>query len=661
MNNTRSLNSFGVAGVLEENCHVLHSALFSTRDIGRVSDLIAAKLKKLGPDELKLRTLILFSAFEAYRGQGGDQHGDRPLDQPISLECGYDTESVAVSFSFALHTDQHFNPEDLETRLKSDLPANSLEAMLCTLYRNAEGVIIRARMSVRQIEVVSLFKIKAGEFQERTVQSMNLDQDFEGTPSAQEYTDLGDLDYETLLKENKTLPRTPRETPSGAILVRGKVNVDQTVTKIAGQKAEAEKITRITGATEKISDEMVRIASRPIDSKQMSLTIKHAGQLSFQPMRHESASVYQAKIRILEAEIENLKAATKKNADSLADKSGPSTLKKLLGNLMGGGSSSKTTESKIVQSGAASASECSESFVTSDSPDPSDTGDEKEIAKISEKLMNQIETGQFGKMIREAQKDIENIETELGSPKARRWVERLVRALTLEKQKLFERAEKLNTQIKQKEAEFKANERSLRQDIAKHTEVIRHKSMALNHAKNQINQMTLSAKSSHSGTPAAGSDGKQKQSAMMAQKLLQVAKEEALQYRAKVDELRNQISSLQLANKSKGPQAAEFDALQAKFERAMKQIEEFRKTNVNLVDKIAMDNRDRSLGLSTLDLRKRLDGAMKIATRSKAELQEVQSRLDDSKREEIRLNQEVARLTAVMRLAKKNSTPAKAA
>src|SRR3954451_9873328 len=90
----RSLASFGVAGFLDEKSKVFYSSIFTTRHVGRVTDLIAAKLLEHGLDELRLRAVLLFGTFEVFRSQEGatDISALQRLGEPLVIECGLDED-----------------------------------------------------------------------------------------------------------------------------------------------------------------------------------------------------------------------------------------------------------------------------------------------------------------------------------------------------------------------------------------------------------------------------------------------------------------------------------------------------------------------------------------------------------------------------------------
>src|SRR3989338_3409983 len=100
----RSVKSFGVAGLLAEDCHVFYVSLFSTKHAGRVSDLLAARLAPSGGDQLKLGMAGVLNLFDADRthlsGAAWVDDPSKVLTEPIVVECGVDAEKVAVAVAF---------------------------------------------------------------------------------------------------------------------------------------------------------------------------------------------------------------------------------------------------------------------------------------------------------------------------------------------------------------------------------------------------------------------------------------------------------------------------------------------------------------------------------------------------------------------------------
>ncbi len=207
----RSLESFGVSGVLGEDCQVFYDSLFTTKHIGRISDLLSARLQSSTMDELRLRSLILFSLMKSYRVQSnGKEWGtstEEVLKEPMVLEVGIDAEKLAIGVSFAVQSDGYVQPKGLLDRLKKGQPSNEFEKILLQTAEFSDRVVLRFQPSISRIEIISLVGLP--NITDRS--QVSLPDRFhyiefqtapDHTPKPKSYVELGDLDYLKLLKED---------------------------------------------------------------------------------------------------------------------------------------------------------------------------------------------------------------------------------------------------------------------------------------------------------------------------------------------------------------------------------------------------------------------------------------------------------------------------
>ena len=208
----RSIATFGVSGLLGDNCRVFYDSIFTTRHLGRVADLLSARLQKAGPDELRLRALLLFLAYEGFRAQfpvniqvsDEDEDPELALRAPLTIECGIDGEKIAVGVSFAPHESQQIDISGLEERIRTGTPANRIEKALCELLSHSGSVFLRRQPSTGRVELAAWVGIrdKAVMTEARGVLAIHeIPEDPEATPRAQQYAELGDEDYDHLLKD----------------------------------------------------------------------------------------------------------------------------------------------------------------------------------------------------------------------------------------------------------------------------------------------------------------------------------------------------------------------------------------------------------------------------------------------------------------------------
>lgn len=226
----RQLKSFGVAGVLGEEARVFFNTIFNTRNLGRVNDLLAARLLKSGVDELRLRQILELSAFEAYRVQINDarerkqaaiekakaaaaaagkeyvaKEEDDKLDQPITIECGVDGEKIGVSISMTLSPKLQFDPKQLVERVNSQRAESEFDRLGVQIFNVADLFIVRWQEETRRLEFVSLLSFGTPAAKQPTELVVVSVEEGKNSPKPQEYTEAGDLDYDALLASDTRL------------------------------------------------------------------------------------------------------------------------------------------------------------------------------------------------------------------------------------------------------------------------------------------------------------------------------------------------------------------------------------------------------------------------------------------------------------------------
>jgi hypothetical protein len=219
----RSVESFGVAGLLGEECRVFYDSLYSTRHLGRVSDLLAARLRKAQPDELKLRALLLYTIFEAYLAHAKGS-SEETFPEPLVVECGIDAEKVAIGASFTLAEGVQLETEGLAERVTGGSPDGSFETLIANLLSHANRVVVRTQPGIRRLEVVGVIGIAGKMEAEALAEPAALEVVVfnaapSETPKAASYVELGDLDYPRLLREDSPGQHLA-PPPTGEILVK---------------------------------------------------------------------------------------------------------------------------------------------------------------------------------------------------------------------------------------------------------------------------------------------------------------------------------------------------------------------------------------------------------------------------------------------------------
>lgn len=231
-NKLRSLESFGVSGILAEKADVFYDAVFSTRHVGRISDLLVARLQSAGINELKLRALIIFTAFHGYRGQLKKRLGirifsknsDDVLDKPILLECGIDNEKVAIGVCFTLNKTSLLKIEGISDRIFRREPTDPFEEMLVQLQDHSDRLILKFQPETSKIEIISVLGIegKIDRMALQTKEPMEVvvltQSDLQPAPRPRCYSNFGDLDYSDVTRIERG-GKSALEFATGAFLM----------------------------------------------------------------------------------------------------------------------------------------------------------------------------------------------------------------------------------------------------------------------------------------------------------------------------------------------------------------------------------------------------------------------------------------------------------
>lgn len=229
----RNLNCFGVSGLVEEDAEVLYSSLFSPKNVGRISDLIAARFRSTGVDEVSLRAATDLLVFAAYAGQVPSDEDlfvvEKPLPAPLMVEAGMDSQKICVGVNFG-----GIKGEDLMQRL------------IERVRRCAQEVVVRSKGSDRR-EVIAVFSYpyawKSQMTFEAPVVEVDLNAKEEEAPSVSSYLQLADLDYHQILDDGLNLEKQ-NAVPEGEFIARaggqlpGHRGEEQAIIKGSGRATE---------------------------------------------------------------------------------------------------------------------------------------------------------------------------------------------------------------------------------------------------------------------------------------------------------------------------------------------------------------------------------------------------------------------------------------
>jgi len=195
----------------------------------------------------------------------------------------------------------------------------------------------------------------------------------------------------------------------------------------------------------------------------------------------------------------------------------------------------------------------------------------------------------------------------------------------------------------------------MQRELINRDELLRQKTTAMEHMKTQLSQsMTNAAKTGQKGAAAIATEENQmKQKLMVATRTAQGLRDENKNLNDKVIELQAKFSGLQASLKTKT--VTDPAANQARLDRALKTVEEFKRSNQVLMERVAEAEKRGKPGAgeaSPDELRHKLDTAIRVATLKKKESEKLASKVEEMQREDTRLKMEIAKLQLEVKRAR---------
>jgi hypothetical protein len=658
----RDLESFGVVGLLGEKCRIFYDSIFTSRHIGRVTDLLTAKLKGLSPDEMRLRIVMMFTLYETYRCQlAAAERGDgEPLSQPLMIECGVDSEKIAIGVAFTYSKSEPIDARNLEQTISGGRAVNRFERFIAQMFADSDQVVVRVQPETRRVEVVSIMglpdKMDAAMLKERRpIEVIELKADAKVSKLKADYVELGDLDYGTLLKEDG--PSATKDKPStGEMLAisMGKAEVEK-LTKIKGEKAEKEGVLKVAGGTDHIDKgEDLKLkkgeaAEAPEDYGTGSGS-EGASEVSKDlETALKQVELYRGTIAQLQSKIEELETKSQKQgfssgnsgsgSDGASESHEPGALKKLMKNIWPFNRQNTAEEQPEPQAPPVS-DNASDSKIETEAMD----------AATGKMLKDQVETLQ--KTIEKIKQESQKLKNEGGNSRAQKWADGMVGELLAEKSRISEMAKKLNISFRQKELEFKNKERIFQDEIRKRDDQLKQRNYALDRSKEQLAQLTASG---DRGKGGGAEENTFRQKLAFTQKLLIGAKEENMANARKMVELKEQLVLAQNASKTRVRTDIDLETLKTKYERVSRQADEFKRANQQLMDKLN-ELKPKQPGMSSEELKKKLESAMRLAATHQKDAEVLRMKLEEMQKIETRLKSELNRVTVALKTVKAAST-----
>ncbi len=547
----RSVESFGVSGLLASDAKVFHEVFYDAGGLGRAADLVAARLRDSGPDEFSLHALVLFGVLGASRVF--------ETLSPIQFECGMDGMHFALSFCFELPEGTGMAWDGLSGRVMSGVAVSPLDELLLAFCRNADHVILKGQPALHRVEICAL--VRWGRRQAREpapLEVVILAGEPAASPEAAEYTALGDLDYSQLLKRSS---ESGAESPvTGEVLVHQARTAEELVRRIRGRQMALEESSE------------VRIAGSPLAvSDETAVTV--SGSDSEQPSVDElvtATSPVENRKRGLFSKLLKWVSPASDSASDLA-------------------STQEKDEPTAAGVGAAAqeAGEHERSSVVA------------EISTAARELEKDLGEGALGRAMRE----VAGIKSEAKNPRVERWIEGMMAELSAERSRIIEASRRLSNSVRVKELEFKNRENSLQQSIRERDEAIRVKTLGMMRMKEQVAKLQISLERAKLGT-GSGDETAMKYKYNQAQKLLQTVRSESESLKFRVEELQSKLAQALDQRKQSVP-LAQHAELERQVERQARQIEELKRQksssppeevrkNLEIAQRVAMHQRQKS-------------------------------------------------------------------
>jgi len=580
----RSLKSFGVSGLLGDEARVYHESLFDSRNLGQVSDLLVAALRKTGVDELRLRAAVLFEIFQASRMIGGAEG----WGEPATLECGVDQFQVAIGLSFRLPVGIDHDSKPIVSRYQRREAQGPFETLLSELGGFADELIVRWSPGVSRCEVVSMIRLAGSTDARAELRVIDLDEkSTEAAPPPHEYIELGDLNYPKLLEAGTNRRKSDRRGSPETEVVRGQTSEPQSNQEVRSSlRVEIDEEVHVSGGGDPEGGEKkVTIRERLVR------LVKKAW--SFRKERPLEAPMNSPETILVDVPDEA-------QADAQAHAS-------------------------IEAQAEAQAS--------------AEPGD---VAKV---LVAEFESGGLFKTVKKAEADRALMLADIKSERGRRWMNALTSDLIAERGRLSALTRKLNISLKQKELDYQSRITALDEKLKRKDEEMARKDAVVGRTREALNQATRSVEQMRASAQAQADQAQYKQKYVLLQNMMNIMKDENTQLGKRVEELRGQLAQAQVSLKSKGVDSDELAALAAKYEKVYRQAEEFKRVNRQLMEHLNDSRKERgALPPNVEDLKRRLESAVKMANNHRQEADRLRTRCLQMETNEIELLAQLEKL-----------------
>jgi hypothetical protein len=641
----RSLNSFGVAGLLGANAEIFYSNDLRARNIGRISDLVSAKFREKEADEMRLRVALAYGLFLSYAVRGLEFRHSEEVP-PVAVEIGFDGSYVAVGVAFHWEGNRAPKFEGLAQRISGGQAGDGFERILARLDSLATQALVRYEVNEKRIEIVALINRTDANMKD-PFQVLAVDPNTAPLLEVASYVELGDLDYTKLLRTSTIADDLDAQDDAEAS-VSGETRTPQTTLEeikvggdpvapmeeevhVIGEKlGEREEEFRFSGNSPEVEAEDLRAlvadyertvgelrgTVQELQGKlEEALTAKSERRFTNDPVPVETPV----------AVVKGTEEPTKKE-----DEWGLHFLKQVWP------FAPKAEENVVVKAGASGEPEAAETVLPPDAPASLESVEVSESEKASNQALLELQAIADQKKSKKVEETLKEISEEVEEKKARKWVDNLSSELLQEKARIAELQKNLTKQIRQRELEFKTAELALKQELKRKDETLRQKESALVSKNDQIAQLNLAIE--RAGTASADKEQTQMKSKLdRAQKLAQMKEEEAKSLIGKVRDLENRLIIAQAkAQKTNDLQ------MQTKVQTLEKKVEEYKRVNQRLMESMNTQ-KDKSNDKEIGDLRRKIDQLDRQLGEAKRNLDKSSFRIREMQESEKKLQTDLSR------------------
>jgi hypothetical protein len=639
----RSINSFGVAGLLDSKADVFYSNDLRARNIGRVSDLVSAKLRESDIDELRIRALLVYGVFQSYAVRLLSNHHHEEIP-PVSVEIGLDAAHVVVAVAFHWESENEPNWEGLAERIDSQSGADAFEKALGQFHIHSNQVVVRYEAEERRIEIVGILNRTNSEIHDPT---MVVPINSTTTPllEVSKYIELGDLNFSKLLKNPvaETEVKIPGE----------KVAEEEDVRRIAGSAGEETAETKVISGASKADPDKALAAIREKYESTVSELKNTVHELK---ERLESAENAASERRFTSdsgsADEEPILVKGAQEKEEKEDDWGVHFLKQVWPFAPKADAKKEKEDPKTVEKIEADSDLDEERVITIEGEKTSDSDDavvvEDKLDDAAEATLRELQDIAKSSKSKKLEETLHEIEEEAEPDKAKRWVDSLSSELLQEKARLNELQRNLTKQIRQRELEFKTSERALKQELKRKDEIIAQRQAAIENKTDQIAQLNLAVERASTAT-----NDKESQQIKVkldrAQRMSQMKDEEAKALLVKVRDLENRLIIAQAkAQKGNDLQAA------SKIVGLEKKVDEYKRINQRLMESLN-SQKEKSNDKEVGDLRRKIDQLDRLLAEGKRNMEKSAFKFRELQESEKKLQIDLARAVEENRSLRKNA------